>query len=81
MVLTDPKQTIKTDILYYDRLANQAYFNTGGTISDRQNVTYAKVGTYFLNTKSGRSYWECKIETPVYYRRTQHQTESEHKNC
>ncbi len=38
VVLTDPKQTIKTDVLYYDRLANQAYFNTGGTITDSQGM-------------------------------------------
>jgi lipopolysaccharide export system protein LptA len=64
VVLTDPKQTIKTDILYYDRLANQAYFNTGGTISDGQNVTYAKVGTYFLNTRVVDLTGNVKIETP-----------------
>ncbi|MDW9380213.1 OstA-like protein [Chryseobacterium sp. JV558] len=66
VVLTDPKQTIKTDILYYDRLANQAYFNTGGTISDGQNVTYAKVGTYFLNTRIVDLTGNVKIETPQY---------------
>ncbi|WP_288436489.1 OstA-like protein [uncultured Chryseobacterium sp.] len=66
VVLTDPKQTIKTDILYYDRLANQAYFNTGGTISDGQNVTYAKVGTYFLNTRVVDLTGNVKIETPRY---------------
>ncbi|WP_126652066.1 OstA-like protein [Chryseobacterium aureum] len=66
VVLTDPKQTIKTDILYYDRLANQAYFNTGGTISDGQNITYAKVGTYFLNTRVVDLTGNVKIETPQY---------------
>lgn len=66
VVLTDPKQTIKTDILYYDRLANQAYFNTGGTISDGQNVTYAKVGTYFFNTRVVDLTGNVKIETPQY---------------
>lgn len=66
VVLTDPKQTIKTDILYYDRLASQAYFNTGGTISDGQNVTYAKVGTYFLNTRVVDLTGNVKIDTPQY---------------
>ncbi|UKB83110.1 organic solvent tolerance protein OstA [Chryseobacterium sp. MEBOG06] len=66
VVLTDPKQTIKTDILYYDRLASQAYFNTGGTISDGQNVTYAKVGTYFLSTRVVDLTGNVKIDTPQY---------------
>ncbi|KMQ65674.1 organic solvent tolerance protein OstA [Chryseobacterium angstadtii] len=66
VVLTDPKQTIKTDILYYDRLANQAYFNTGGTISDAQNVMYTKSATYFLNTKMIDFVGNVKIDNPEY---------------
>ncbi|MBB6372441.1 OstA-like protein [Chryseobacterium shigense] len=66
VVLTDPKQTIKTDILYYDRLANQAYFDTGGTISDGQNVMYTKSATYFLNTKMIDFVGNVKIDNPDY---------------
>ncbi|MCL8535356.1 organic solvent tolerance protein OstA [Chryseobacterium gallinarum] len=66
VVLTDPKQTIKTDILYYDRISNQAYFNTGGTISDGQNITYTKSATYFLNTKIVDLTGNVKIDTPQY---------------
>jgi hypothetical protein len=29
VVLTDAKQTISTDVLYYDRVKNTAYFNSG----------------------------------------------------
>jgi len=45
VVLTDPNQTIKTDILYYDRIPNTAYFNTGGTI-------YSNNGTIWTKTAS-----------------------------
>ncbi len=51
VVLTDPKQTIKTETLYYERPINQAYFNTGGTIYANNSVTYAKVGTYNVASK------------------------------
>lgn len=52
VVLTDPKGTvIKTDIMYYDRVSNQAYFNTGGTINDGKSTTYTKSATYFLTTR------------------------------
>lgn len=51
VVLTDPKQTIKTETLYYDRVSNQAYFNTGGTISDANNTMYTKSAMYDLNSK------------------------------
>ncbi|PKF74240.1 OstA-like protein [Chryseobacterium sp. PMSZPI] len=67
VVLIDPKQTIKTDILYYDRLANQAYFNTGGTISDSQgNVMYTKSATYFLDTKMIDFVGNVKIDNAQY---------------
>ncbi|MFN3019374.1 OstA-like protein [Chryseobacterium sp. TY3] len=51
VVLSDPKQTIKTETLYYDRVPNTAYFNTGGTISDGQNIMYTKSATYYVSTK------------------------------
>ena len=51
VVLTDPKQTIKTETLYYDKLSNKAYFNTGGTILANNSVTYAKVATYNVSSK------------------------------
>lgn len=67
VVLTDPKQTIKTDVLYYDRLANQAYFNTGGTIADSQgNVMYTKSATYFLDTKMIDFVGNVKIDNAQY---------------
>ena len=47
VVLTDPKQTIKTETLYYDRNANTAYFNDGGVINVHQDnsVITTKIGT------------------------------------
>lgn len=66
VVLTDPKQTIKTEVLYYDRLSNQAYFNTGGTITDGQNVMYTKSATYFLDTKMIDFVGNVKIDSPDY---------------
>ncbi|MET3536471.1 OstA-like protein [Chryseobacterium limigenitum] len=66
VVLTDPKQTIKTETLYYDKLANQAYFNTGGTISDAQNTMYTKSATYFLDTKLIDFVGNVKIDSPDY---------------
>jgi len=66
VVLTDPKQTIKTETLYYDRLSNLAYFNTGGTISDGQNVMYTKSATYDLSTRIIDFTGNVKIDNPDY---------------
>ncbi len=66
VILTDPKQTIKTETLYYDRISNLAYFNTGGTISDAANVMYTKSATYDLNTKMIDFTGNVKIDNPDY---------------
>lgn len=51
VLLVDPGQTIETETLYYDRLSNKAYFNTGGTITKDGNVMYTKSATYDLNSR------------------------------
>lgn len=51
VILTDPKQTIKTETLYYDRIPNTAYFNTGGTIFNGNNTIWTKTATYNINTR------------------------------
>lgn len=66
VVLTDPKQTIRTETLYYDRLKNLAYFNTGGTITDGQNVMYTKSATYDLNTSIIDFVGNVKIDNAEY---------------
>ena len=52
VVLTDPKQTISTDVLYYDRVKNTAYFNSGGTINDGKNTMWSQTATYFVESKT-----------------------------
>lgn len=66
VVLTDPRQKIETETLYYDRLSNKAYFNTGGTISDASNVMYTRAATYDLNTRLIDFTGDVKIDNPEY---------------
>lgn len=67
VVLTDPKQTIKTETLYYDKIPNTAYFNTGGTIYTNDGaVMYTKAATYYLNTKMIDFVGRSNIETDKY---------------
>ena len=51
VVLKDPKQTISTDVLYYDRIKNTAYFNSGGTINDGKTTMWSQTATYFIDSK------------------------------
>lgn len=52
VVLTDPKQTIKTETLYYDKIPNTAYFNSGGTIFNGSNTIWTQTATYYINTQT-----------------------------
>lgn len=66
VLLVDPGQTIETETLYYDRLSNKAYFNTGGTITKDGNVMYTKVATYDLNSRIIDFTGNVKIDNPEY---------------
>ena len=66
VVLTDPGQTIKTETLYYDRLSNNAYFNTGGTIAKDGNVMYTKAANYDLANRLIDFTGNVKIDNPEY---------------
>lgn len=66
VVLTDPGQTIKTETLYYNRLSNNAYFNTGGTISKDGNIMYTKSANYDLNIRIIDFTGSVKIDNPEY---------------
>lgn len=66
VLLVDPGQTIETEILYYDRLSNKAYFNTGGTIKKDGNVMYTKSATYDLNSRLIDFTGNVKIDNAEY---------------
>jgi len=53
VILTDPKQTIYTETLYYDREAETAYFNTGGKIYVRKDnsIITTESATYYVKNK------------------------------
>lgn len=66
VVLTDPGQTIKTETLYYDRISNKAYFNTGGTITKEGNTIYTRSATYNITTRLIDLSGNVKIDNPDY---------------
>ncbi len=47
VVLIDPRATLYTDHLEYDRNSGLAYYNTGGRIVDGDNVLTSKIGYYY----------------------------------
>jgi len=45
-----PSNTLRTDTLFFDRLKQQAYYRSGGTVKDSANNTLtSKIGRYFMD--------------------------------
>lgn len=66
VVLTEPKTTLKTDTLYFDRIKQQAYYRTGGTVQDTSSVLTSRSGRYFAESKKYQFLQNVKIVNPKY---------------
>ena len=51
VIMRDPKMTLTTDTINFDRRIQQAYYTTYGTIKDQENTLKSKSGRYYLNQK------------------------------
>ncbi|WP_246054384.1 MULTISPECIES: OstA-like protein [Antarcticibacterium] len=46
--MTRPQTTLETDSLFFDRVKQQAYYRSGGTVRDTASVLTSIVGRYFM---------------------------------
>lgn len=55
VVLKDPNSTISTDTLYFDRIKQEAFYRTGGTVvKDTSGTITSKIGRYLMQIKKYR---------------------------
>ncbi len=66
VLLTEPKTTLRTDTLYFDRIKQEAYYRTGGTVRDTASVLTSKSGRYFAESKKYQFLSNVKIVNPKY---------------
>src|SRR5690554_2774778 len=66
VLLTEPKTTLQTDTLYFDRIKQQAYYRTGGTVRDTASVLTSKSGRYFAESKKYQFLSSVEIVNPKY---------------
>jgi len=62
----DPKTTLKTDTLYFDRIKQQAFYRSGGTVKDTASTLTSRVGRYFAVDKKYQFLSNVKITNPEY---------------
>ena len=49
--MRSPDSNLTTDTIYFDRKAQQAFYNSFGTITNKDNTLKSKSGRYYLNEK------------------------------
>lgn len=71
VVLTNAQMTLRTDTLYFDREAQQAYYNTKGRVVDSANTLTSRIGRYFMDIK------KYQFQDSVFIRNPEYTVESE----
>lgn len=67
VVLIDPNSKLYTDILYFDRIKQQAFYNTNGkVVRDTSGVVTSRVGHYDVNLKKYKFADQVKLVNPDY---------------
>ena len=64
VVLETPQNTLRTDTLFFDRLRQQAYYRSGGTVKDSSNTLKSKIGRYYMDRKLYRFSKDVNIKNP-----------------
>ncbi|ESU22423.1 hypothetical protein FEDK69T_24130 [Flavobacterium enshiense DK69] len=72
VVLRSPESTLTTDTINFDRAIQQAYYNTYGTIINKENTLRSKSGRYFLNEKKYQFKTAVTVTNPQCTIKTNH---------
>lgn len=72
VVLRSPESTLTTDTINFDRSIQQAYYNTYGTIVNKENTLRSKSGRYFLNEKKYQFTTAVTVTNPECTIKTNH---------
>ena len=66
VLLTEPKSTLRTDTLYFDKLNQKAYYKTGGVVNHEDNVINSSIGKYFMDSQKYQFIGDVDIKNPKY---------------
>lgn len=71
-VMTSPDATLQTDTINFDRNTQEAFYNTKGTIVNKDNTLVSKSGRYFVKEKKFQFLTEVVITNPKYVIKSNH---------
>lgn len=64
--MTRPQTTLETDSLFFDRVKQQAYYRSGGTVRDTASVLTSTVGRYFMEDNKYSFVSNVVVTNPEY---------------
>ena len=70
--MRSPDMTLATDTLNFDRVSQQAFYSTNGTITNKDNVLKSKSGRYYANEKKFQFLTAVTITNPKYVVKSNH---------
>lgn len=67
VVLTEPKSTLTTDTLYFDRVKQQSFYKSGGTVvRDSSGTITSTIGRYYMSQKKYQFINKVHLVNPEY---------------
>jgi len=66
VTLKEPASSLESDTLYFDRVKQQAYYTSGGTVRDTSSVLTSRIGTLYTEQKKYEFAGSVVIENPEY---------------
>lgn len=64
--MQQPQSSLETDTLFFDRVKQQAYYRSGGTVRDTASVLTSRVGRYYLEDDRYSFTSEVVLTNPDY---------------
>jgi lipopolysaccharide export system protein LptA len=71
-VMTSPDATLQTDTINFDRNVQEVFYNTKGTIINKDNTLVSKSGRYYVAQKKFQFLTEVTLTNPKYVMKSNH---------
>ena len=71
-VMSSPDATLQTDTINFDRNVQEVYYNSKGTIINKENTLESKSGRYYVAEKKFKFLTAVKITNPKYVIKSNH---------
>ena len=72
VVMNSPESTLTTDTIYFDRNTQEVYFNSNGTIVNKNNTLTSKAGRYYVKEKKYQFLSAVELKNPDYIIKSNH---------